>query len=148
MGSPILDPGGAKDRLEAWKGKIDKLAADTKSMSDRFQELEATARDRDGMVEVTVDSSGSVVNLRLTDQIEGVEPNALAGAIMRTIRGAKAELADRSQEIIEDTVGTESPAARAISESVSRQLRGDDDDDDDDDVPRNEDDDDELTWRS
>jgi DNA-binding protein YbaB len=148
MSSPILDPGGAKERMQAWKGKIDQLAADTKAMSDRFQALETTARDRDGMVIVTVDSSGSVVNLQLTQQIEGVEPQVLARAIMSTIKAAKARLADQTQEIIEDTLGTESPAARAISESVSRQLRGPDDDDDDDDGPGDEDDADELTWRN
>jgi len=137
------------DRMQAWKGKIDKLAADTKTMSDRFQALEATARDRDGMVVVTVDSAGSVVNLQLTHYIENVEPSTLAKTIMTTIRAAKAQLADQSQEIIEETVGTESPAARAIAESVSRQLRGPADDDDDDDGGRSDDDDaDELTWRS
>ncbi|SCE66560.1 hypothetical protein GA0074695_0151 [Micromonospora viridifaciens] len=28
----LLDPDGAMDRLAAWKGRIDKLATDTKTM--------------------------------------------------------------------------------------------------------------------
>ena len=43
---------------------------------------------------------------------------------MTTIRAAKAELADRTQEIIAETVGTESAAARAIAERVGQHLRG------------------------
>lgn len=174
MGSPVLDPDGARERLEAWKGRVDKLAADTKVMSDRYQDLQVSTTDRDGMAEVTVDSTGSLIGLRLTRRIEGVEPDVVAGAIMSTIRSAKAELAERAQEIIEETVGTGSPAGRAIAESVTRQLRGPDLDDEEDDVvvdnnddggddapalratrpvrsvrdDGDEDDADELTWRS
>lgn len=132
MDKRILDPEGARERLEAWKGRIDKVAADTKAMSDRFQALQVTATDRAGMVEVTVDSSGALVGLRLTDKIERVAPTDIASTIMDTIRQAKAELADRSQEIIEETVGTESPAAREIAERVGQHLRAGDDADQDD----------------
>lgn len=124
MDNRVLTPDDARERIDAWKGRIDKLAADTKAMSDQFQALEVTRRDRDGMVEVTVDSSGSLVALRLTREIERASPDVLAGTIMSTIRDAKTELAARSQEIIEDTVGTESPAARAIAERVGEHLLG------------------------
>lgn len=145
MDDRVLSPDDARKRLEAWKGRIDKLATDTKAMSDRFQDLQVTATDPKGMAEVTVDSTGSLVGLRLTREIERVEPDVVASAIMNTIRKAKSELADRSQEIIEDTVGTESPAARAIAERVGQQLRGDQDEQDSDDD--DEDNADELSWR-
>jgi DNA-binding protein YbaB len=126
MDDSVLSPEDAKERLAAWKGRIDKLAADTKAMSDQFQALQVTLRDPRGMAEVTVDSSGSLVDLRLTREIEHAEPSAVARAIMDTVRAAKAELADRSQEIIAETVGTESAAARAIAERVGQHLRGED----------------------
>lgn len=126
MDDRVLSPDEAKERLAAWKGRIDKLAADTKAMSDQFQALEVTLRDPRGMAEVTVDSSGSLVNLRLTREIEHAEPDAVARAIMATVRAAKAELADRTQEIIAETVGTESAAARAIAAQVGQHLRGED----------------------
>ena len=60
---------------------------------------------------------------------------------MSTLRDAKNKVADRSQEIIAETVGTESAAARAIAESVDRQLRtpGDDEELPVDDAPDDED---------
>jgi DNA-binding protein YbaB len=127
MDNSTLNPDEARDRVAAWRGRIEKLAADTKEMSDRFQQLEVTAGDPRGMAEVTVDNTGALTGLRLTREIERVSPEEVASTIMRTIRTAKAEIADRSQEIIEETVGTESPAARAIAGRVADQLRPRDD---------------------
>ena len=58
MDDRVLSPDDARKRLDAWKGRIDKLAADTKAMSDQFQALQVTKTDPNGMAEVTVDSSG------------------------------------------------------------------------------------------
>ncbi|MFR9779616.1 YbaB/EbfC family nucleoid-associated protein [Micromonospora sp. MS34] len=119
----MLDPDGAMDRLAAWKGRIDRLAADTRAMSDRLQELRVTVADGNGLCEVTVDSAGGLVDLRLGPRIQRVAPDVVARTVMDTIREARRQLADRSQEIIADTVGTESAAARAIAERVGQQLR-------------------------
>jgi DNA-binding protein YbaB len=124
MNGNILDPDGARERLNAWKGRIDKLAADTKAMSDQLQEVQVTAADPNGLAEVTVDSTGSLLDLRLTERIHQTDPAVVARTILATLRDAKIKVADRSQEIIAETVGTESAAARAIAESVDRQLRG------------------------
>jgi DNA-binding protein YbaB len=113
MDDKILDPDGARERMAAWKGRIDKLAADTQAMSDRLQQVRVTTRDPQGMAELTVDSTGALVDLRLTDKIHGEDPATVARTIMATLRAAKSEIADRSQEIIAETVG-----------SVDRQLRG------------------------
>ncbi|SCG72437.1 YbaB/EbfC family nucleoid-associated protein [Micromonospora coxensis] len=125
-GGGVLDPDGARERLSAWKGRIDKMAADTRAMSDRLQQLRVTATDDNGLVEVTIDSAGAVVDLRLGRQIQRVAPEVVARTIMDTIRDAKGQVADRSQEIIAETVGTGSAAARAIAERVGQQLRGPD----------------------
>lgn len=124
MDDRVLTPDDARERLDAWKGRIDKLAADTKSMSDQFQALQVTRKDQDQLVEVTVDSSGSLLNLKLSRDIDRASPDVIAGTIMSTIRDAKAELAARTQEIIADTVGTDSPAARAIADQVGAHLLG------------------------
>src|SRR6266536_3335196 len=129
MTGDILDPDAARERLLAWKGRIDKLATDTKAMSDQLRDVRVTTADPDGLAEVTVDSAGSLVDLRLTERIQRTEPAVVARAIMGSLRDAKNKIADRSQEIIAETMGTESVAARAIADSVDRQLRvhGDED---------------------
>ena len=122
MTAPILDPDGAREQLAAWQGKIERLAADTKSMSDQLQQLRVTAADRDGLVEVTVDSSGSLIDLTLGPRFARTSSDVLARTIMDTVREAKRQVAARSQELIEATLGTDSPAARAIAERVRERL--------------------------
>ena len=119
---PILEPGAALARLAAWKDGIDRLAADTGEMSDRLAELRATAADETGMAEVTVDARGALVDLRLDRRIQQVEPERVTQAIMSAIREAKRQLATRAQEIITATLGTDSPAARAIAAQVGERL--------------------------
>lgn len=139
MDDRVLSPDDARERLEAWKGRIDKLAADTQSMSDQFQRLEVTRKDPNGMTEVTVDSTGALVGLRLTREIDRSSPDVIAATIMATIRAAKAEVAQRSQEIVAETLGTESPAARAIADRVGQHLLRDRDEEreaaDDEEMP-------------
>ncbi|GAA0221858.1 hypothetical protein GCM10010492_19960 [Saccharothrix mutabilis subsp. mutabilis] len=124
MDERILDPDGARERLAAWKGRIDQLAADTRTMSERMRAVRVTASDPNGLAEVTIDATGTLVGLRLTDRIQRVPPTVVAQTIMATLGDARTKLADRSQEIIADTIGTQSPAGRAIAESVGRHLRG------------------------
>ena len=124
MDGNILDPDGARERLVAWKGRIDKLAADTLAMSHRLQGVRVTESDPTGLAEVTVDSTGALVDLRLTDRIQRVAPTVVAQTILATLAGARKKLADQSEAIIAETVGTDSPAGRAIAERVGRQLRG------------------------
>jgi DNA-binding protein YbaB len=119
----VLDPDSAKEQLAAWKGRIDQLAADTKTMSDRLERLRATGRDDDGLAEVLIDSTGVLVDLRLSNRIGLVSPETVSRAVLAAIQDARRRAAGQAEEIIARTVGTESPAARAIAERVGRQLR-------------------------
>src|SRR5690242_7642331 len=103
-GDPLLEPGAALDRLAAWKGRINQLAADTKAMNDRLSQLRVTATDRDRMVEVSVDAQGVLLDLRLGWRIRHVDPETVARTIMSTVQEARRGLADRAQEIIAETI--------------------------------------------
>ncbi|ALG10328.1 YbaB/EbfC family nucleoid-associated protein [Kibdelosporangium phytohabitans] len=124
MNDTILDPDGARERLAAWKGRIDKLAADTQAMSARLQEVRVTVQDPAGLAVVTIDSTGALVDLRLTDRVQRTTPDAVAKVIMETLGAARSELAERSQEIIADTVGVASPVGQAIVQNMAPQQHG------------------------
>lgn len=124
MDEDILDPEGARERLAAWKGRIDRLAADTQAMSERMQAVRVSVADPGGLAEVTVDSTGALIDLKLTDRIQRVAPNEVARTILATLGQARRQLADRSEEIIAETVGADSLAGRAIAERVGQALRG------------------------
>lgn len=123
MDDDLLDPGGAVERLKAWKNRIDKLAADTRAMSERLAPVRVVTADPGGLAEVTVDSSGSLVGLRLTERIQRTQPEVVAQAILATLAVARRELAERSQEIVAETVGVDSATGRAVVEQLRRQAR-------------------------
>jgi DNA-binding protein YbaB len=125
----LLDPDGALDYLQAWKSRIDQMAADTQAMSDRLAELRVTASDDNGLAEVTIDSTGALIDVRFSDRIQRAAPDAVSRAVLSALRTARLAAAERSREIITETVGSESVAARAIADRVERQLRGADPDD-------------------
>jgi DNA-binding protein YbaB len=107
MVGAIPDPEESRERLAAWKGRIEQLAADTKAMSDQMQELRVTVSDPNHMVSVTVDSTGNLLDIQLTERSRRVELS---------------QVAEQAKEIIESTLGGESAAGRAIAERVRNQL--------------------------
>jgi len=119
----LLDPDSAREQVAQWRERIGKMAIDTKAMSDRLRDVRMTASDRNRLVEVTIDANGRLMDLRLGDRIRHVAPDVVARTIMQTIAAASRQLAERAQQIIAETVGTESPAAREIAERVGRQLQ-------------------------
>lgn len=122
MVGAVPDPDESRERLQAWKGRIDQLAADTQAMSDRMQDLRVTVSDPNHMVTVTVDSTGNLLDLQLTERSRRVELQHVSQTIMDTIRAAKAQVADHAKEIIESTLGSDTATGRAIAERVRNQL--------------------------
>lgn len=118
----VFDSDSAMERLHAWKDGIDRKAADTQAMSEQLSALRVTLADTNGLAEVTVDSTGNLLDLTIGRPASRVAPEVLSRTIMTLVRDASAQLAARSQEIVAETMGTESAAARAISEHISQRL--------------------------
>ncbi|HZM83203.1 MAG TPA: YbaB/EbfC family nucleoid-associated protein [Candidatus Limnocylindrales bacterium] len=130
----LLDPDSAHEQIAKWRDRVEQMAVDTKAMSDRLRDARLTATDDTGMVEVTIDATGRLVDLKLGNRVRQVAPEQAAKTIMQTIGKATRKLGERAQEIIAETMGTESAAAREIAERVGQQLQPpesarDDDDD-------------------
>lgn len=123
MNGDVLDPDAARERLAAWRERAEQVAANTQAMSERINEVRASASDPQGLAEVTVDSTGSLVDLRLTDEIKRKAPAVVAQAVMTALGAARNQAADRSQEIVTDTLGSDSAAGREIAERIGDRLR-------------------------
>lgn len=122
MVGSIPDPEASREHLQAWKGRIDQLAADTQAMSGRFQDLKVTASDPDGNATVTLDSSGNLIDIVLSERTRRIATEVTSQAILQAVQIAKAQVAERSAAIISETLGQDSPAGRAIAERVRGQL--------------------------
>lgn len=118
----FLDPDASRDYLRSWKEKVDRTAAQAAAMSRQMERLRVTARDDNGLAEVTVDSAGVLVGLELTDRIRRFEPEVVARAVMTAVREARARAADRAHEIAAETMGPDSLSARTIADRMRQSL--------------------------
>lgn len=115
----LLDPDEADAYLRDWQDRIERMAAGTRAMSDRLGELRATGRDDNGLAEVTVDATGALVDVRLTDRVQRVAPDVTARAVLAAGRAARRRAAEQSRRIVSETTGNE-----ALAERVEQQLLG------------------------
>ncbi|GIG86242.1 YbaB/EbfC family nucleoid-associated protein [Plantactinospora endophytica] len=125
-GEAFLDPDSARDYLRSWQQRVEVMAAKTQAMSDQIGQLRATAKDGNGLAEVTVDSTGVLVDLKLTDRIHRFDPETVARAVMSALREARVTAADRSRQIAIETMGPDSVSARTIGDRMQQLLDGPD----------------------
>jgi DNA-binding protein YbaB len=112
----LLDPDASHSYLRDWQERIERAAANTREAGDRIAAIRATARDGNGLTEVTVDSTGALAGIRFTDRIQRVPPDAVARAVMDAAAAARSRAAEESRQIVDDTLGPDSVAGRAIAE--------------------------------
>ena len=62
----------ALERIDAWEQSLARSAEQAQELARRTSELTATARSRDGMVEVTVDAEGRVTRFSGQLSVAGV----------------------------------------------------------------------------
>lgn len=122
MDFPPIDPASARARLADWKERTDKMAEDTRALAAQVQDLRVTATDGEEFAEVTVDHTGSPVDLVFSTRIKRVPEEVAARAVLEAIRAAKVKLAERAQELVASTVGADSPAGQAFVSGLKRQF--------------------------
>ncbi|WP_433301109.1 YbaB/EbfC family nucleoid-associated protein [Actinoplanes sp. CA-030573] len=122
-GGGFLDPDASMAYLQNWKGRVDKMAADTQAMSARLGDLRVTAEDDNGLARVTIDANGVLLDVHLSDRIHRFAPEAVSRAMMSAFGKARRKAAEQSRDIITATMGADSIAGRTIAERVEQQLR-------------------------
>jgi len=109
--------------VDDWESRIAAQAARARELSQRMAELTATATSADGLVAVTVDSAGSLRDLRLDEAIRRYPANEIAAQILTVTQEAMRRLVERVGQATEETLGRDDPAGQAIVESYARRLQ-------------------------
>ena len=89
-----MDP---EDAIEDWAARAERQTALTGELGERLQRARASAESPRGEVVVTVDHSGGLADLRLTDQAMRHSARELSEIILVTSRHAQARLAKGSR---------------------------------------------------
>ena len=118
----FLDPDASREYLRSWKENVDRTAARAAAMAEQMEQLRVTATDGNGLAEVTVDSAGVMVDLKLTERIHRLAPTAVARGVMSALSEARAKAAERAHDIAVETMGPDSLSARTISDRMRQAL--------------------------
>ncbi|AXX30484.1 YbaB/EbfC family nucleoid-associated protein [Actinosynnema pretiosum subsp. pretiosum] len=111
------------EQFQAKLHRVDQQFADLGQMQRELTELEAVATSADREVTVVAGPSGTIKDIRLTDQAMHRPPQALATALMATLRQAVAESARRQAGIVENALGDEMGLTEQVLETQA-QLFG------------------------
>jgi hypothetical protein len=117
----------AERLVDDWQAGIEARAAQARVLAARLGALTATARSEDGLVSVTVGSSGGITDLVLKEGIRDRPAAETARAILATLRAAQSSLTAAVTAATAETVGADSETGRAVIASyVARQGARDD----------------------
>lgn len=121
-----MDP---EDAIEDWAVRAERQTAVTAELSDRLQQARGSAESPGGEVVVTVDQSGGLADLQLTDQAMRLSTRELGELILATSRRAQANLAKEVSAIVDGLYGAGSTTAGFIGGTYSAQFPEPDDQD-------------------
>jgi hypothetical protein len=117
----------AERLVDDWQAGIEARAAQARELAARLGALTATARSADGLVAVTVGSSGGITGLVLKEGIRDRPAAETARAILATLRAAQSSLTAAATGATADTVGADSETGKAVIASYVARQGGQDD---------------------
>ncbi|MDG9674587.1 YbaB/EbfC family DNA-binding protein [Micromonospora sp. DH14] len=110
----------AERRLDEWESSLAERAERAKALSTTMRNLTGTARNADRTVEVTVDSTGLLIDLTLDEGIRQQPATRTARQILETTAAARADLLRQVSATVGETLGDDSSAQPIIDSYRSR----------------------------
>ncbi|MET8089765.1 YbaB/EbfC family DNA-binding protein [Micromonospora sp. NPDC005220] len=111
----------AERRLDEWESSLAERAARAKTLSATMRNLTGTARNADRTVDVTVDSAGLLIDLRLDERIRQQPAAHTARQILETTAAARTDLLRQVSDATMKSLGDD-PSAQAIIDSYRSRL--------------------------
>ncbi|MFE0529974.1 YbaB/EbfC family DNA-binding protein [Micromonospora parva] len=112
----------AEHRLDEWESSLAERAQRARALSTTMRNLTGTARNADRTVEVTVDSTGILIDLRLDERIRQQPATHTARQILETTAAARADLLRQVTTAAGETLGDDTSAQAIIDSYRSRLL--------------------------
>ncbi|MGC4835225.1 YbaB/EbfC family DNA-binding protein [Micromonospora vinacea] len=112
----------AERRLDEWESSLAERAERAKTLATTMRELTGTANNADRTVDVTVDSAGLLINLRLDERIRQQPAAHTARQILETTTAARADLLRQVSDAARESFGDDASAQAIIDSYRSRLL--------------------------
>lgn len=103
-----------QDRLHQLAQRAEQRTRQFAQVREQIDGLTVSERSPDGAVRVTVQASGALSDLTLTDAASRLRPDQIATEVMRCIRSAQSRIADRVGTVVAENVSPDDPAGQHI----------------------------------
>jgi DNA-binding protein YbaB len=116
-GGLVFDPSdldSAERWVDNWQAGFDERAAQAQELANRLSGLTSSARSEDGLIKVTVGTSGALVGLELDEGIREQSAQETARDILTTLAAAQAAMAKAATVVATETVGADTETGRAV----------------------------------
>ena len=122
-GAPLFgDLESTRERLREMARQAELRSQQFARVRDDIQALTVTEQSARGAVRATVQASGALSDLRMTDEVSRMRPNQIAAEVLACIRRAQARLADRVRDVVTENVPGDDPAGRRIVDQYRAQF--------------------------
>lgn len=115
-------PEQVERQLEEWAQQAEQKAERYQEMGAAVSAVSATETSPDGVVTVTVNASGAVSALELTDRIREQSGSAVSAQIMACIQRAQARLAAQVAAAMQATIGDEQSTIDTVVSSYEQRF--------------------------
>jgi DNA-binding protein YbaB len=112
----------ARRRLDEWKARMESHAADLQAANTELAAVQATYKDPNGIVTVTVDSSGNLVDLTLSNRVQRQAPEDTARQIKEALTAAKQQVTELTTQVATRHFGADSPTTKALVDHSRSSL--------------------------
>lgn len=109
-------------QLGMWTAAARAKAHRYQAMRAQAAQVSVTETSRDDLVTVTVDSTGNVTDLRISDELKGMCGGQLTSAVLSTLRRAQAGLPEQLAEVTADTIGDDQQTMAAVLTSYRARF--------------------------
>lgn len=107
--------------MRAQVEEAQRTAQRAQQMQAQIQALRASARSRDGDVTVTVDASGALTDLSLTDAALDQDARALAASIVATAATARRLAGERALAAAEEALGAGTAGVEHLRAEIAQR---------------------------
>jgi DNA-binding protein YbaB len=118
-----------RDYLVGLQGDAHERASQARLLAERTDALRVDGWDESRLVTATVDSTGHLVDLRITEQAHRLGPDQLSTRILRATENASGRLTVQVSRLAEQTLGADSPSAQLMGRSYEQRFGRVEDDD-------------------
>lgn len=124
------------ESLDRWIAENEAKAQRFQRMRDGVQQVSTTETSRDGVVTVTVDAAGNMIDLGITDGVKQMSGSKVSSEVLGTMRKAQSRLADQVAQVVSATVGDDQSTMDTMLSSYRGKFPEPEDDEQDFGRPR------------